>query len=185
MSDFWWSVVDTVQAVADGLLFGTTYALIGIGFTMIFGVMHKINLAYGAVSIGGAYTSLLIFQVVPAPPVLVYFIAAMATGVIGYLVYLCCFRFIPVTSPLAALMASVGGLLFIDEVVVHATDGMPQAYPAMFDDVMFFFGPDDAFGLRGDLIFVFGIGLISMVVLMYVLYRTHDDLIDQQVPWRR
>ena len=38
--------IDLAQSIIDGLLFGTTYALIGIGFTLIFGVMKKLNLAY-------------------------------------------------------------------------------------------------------------------------------------------
>ena len=39
-------LLDLSQSVIDGVLFGTTYSLIGIGFTLIFGVMHKINLSY-------------------------------------------------------------------------------------------------------------------------------------------
>ena len=50
-------LIDTIQSIADGVLFGTTYALLGIGFTLIFGVMHKINLSYAAASIGAAYAS--------------------------------------------------------------------------------------------------------------------------------
>ena len=53
-------LIDAVQSAADGILFGATYALLGIGFTLIFGVMHKINLSYAAASIGAAYASLLI-----------------------------------------------------------------------------------------------------------------------------
>ena len=31
------AIIDTVQSIADGVLFGTTYAMLGIGFTLIFG----------------------------------------------------------------------------------------------------------------------------------------------------
>jgi branched-chain amino acid transport system permease protein len=58
-------IIDGVQSIADGVLFGATYALLGIGFTLIFGVMHKINLAFAAASVGAAYASLLGFS--PAP----------------------------------------------------------------------------------------------------------------------
>ena len=60
-------LIDAIQSVADGVLFGATYALLGIGFTLVFGVMHKINLSYAAASIGAAYASLLILAVVKAP----------------------------------------------------------------------------------------------------------------------
>ena len=55
-------MLDFLQAVSDGVLFGATYALIGIGFTLVFGVMHKLNLAYAAASIGAAYRGLLILK---------------------------------------------------------------------------------------------------------------------------
>ena len=57
-------MLDLLQAVLDGLLFGTTYALIGIGFTLVFGVMHKLNMSYAAASVGGAYCGLLIMGLV-------------------------------------------------------------------------------------------------------------------------
>jgi len=44
-----------VQALFDGVLFGATYALIGIGFTLVFGVMRLINFAYGELITAGAY----------------------------------------------------------------------------------------------------------------------------------
>src|SRR5262245_39527662 len=104
-------LIDAVQSVADGVLFGATYALLGIGFTLVFGVMHKINLAYAAASIGAAYASLLLLAVVKAAAPLVFFVAAISGGAIGTLVYLVGFRFIPLANPLATLMSTVGLLL--------------------------------------------------------------------------
>ena len=161
--------LDFFQSITDGLLFGSIYALIGIGFTLIFGVMHKINLAYGAASIAGAYASIAVAAYVPLPALVTFLIAAIASGGIAFLIYLANFRFIPLASPLATLMATVGMLILIDEIVVHATDGMPQPYPALFADIYIEWGD---FGLRGDLIFIFILSLIAMVVLMFMLYRT-------------
>jgi len=161
--------LDFFQSITDGVLFGSIYALIGIGFTLIFGVMHKINLAYGAASIAGAYVSIAVAAYVPLPALVTFLIAAIASGAIAFLIYLANFRFIPLASPLATLMATVGMLILIDEIVVHATDGMPQPYPALFADIYIEWGD---FGLRGDLIFIFVLSLIAMVVLMFMLYRT-------------
>ena len=161
--------LDFFQSITDGLLFGSIYALIGIGFTLIFGVMHKINLAYGAASIAGAYVSIAVAAYVPLPALVTFIIAAIGSGAIAFLIYLANFRFIPLASPLATLMATVGMLILIDEIVVHATDGMPQPYPALFADIYIEWGD---FGLRGDLIFIFVLSLIAMVVLMFMLYRT-------------
>jgi branched-chain amino acid transport system permease protein len=172
-------LLDFLQAVSDGLLFGATYALIGIGFTLVFGVMHKLNLAYAAASVGAAYAGLIILQVSAGAPAWIVFLCAfLAGGVIGWLVYLTCFHFIPLSNPLAPLMATVGMLLLIDEIVVHATAGMPQNYPAMFDDVMLRMGE---FTLRGDLLLVAAISVLCMIGLLALLYRTRLGLATRAV----
>lgn len=171
-------LIDAIQSVADGVLFGATYALLGIGFTLIFGVMHKINLSFAAASIGAAYASLLILTAFKAPAVVVFVMAAVAGGVIGALVYLVAFKFIPLANPLATLMSTVGLLLFIDEIVVHTTDGIPLNYPALFADVIIRAGP---FNIRGDLVFVFLLGCVCMVLLLLLLYRTKLGLATRAV----
>ena len=168
--------LDLTQSWIDGVMFGTTYALIGIGFTLIFGVMHKINLAYAAASIGAAYLSLLVIELVPTP--LVYLFSAFAGGLLGALIYFVCFRFIPIKSPLATLMSTVGMLLVIEELMSHLTQGMPQNYPAMLRDIGLEIG--DLY-IRGDLMFVFALGAIAMVLLNLLLKRTRLGLATRAV----
>jgi branched-subunit amino acid ABC-type transport system permease component len=172
-------MLDFLQAVSDGVLFGATYALIGIGFTLVFGVMHKLNLSYAAASVGGAYAGLLILKLAAGAPAWVVFLCAfLAGGALGWVVYVACFHFIPLSNPLAPLMSTVGMLLLIDEVIVHLTAGMPQAYPAMFDDVMLHAGE---FTLRGDLLLVAGVSIACMAVLLALLYRTRLGLATRAV----
>ena len=178
MGDFWFEVVDITQIVGDGLLFGATYALIGIGFSLIFGAMGKLNMTYAAASLAGAYVGLAAFTFLDAPALMVFLVSALASGLIGLVVYVACFRFIPINNHLAALMASVGALFFVDEIIIHATDGSPLTFPAMFDDVMFFLGP---YGVRGDLLFVFAVCIVSTVGLLYVLYRSRLGLATRAV----
>ncbi len=172
-------MLDLVQAILDGVMFGATYALIGIGFTLVFGVMHKINMAYAAASVGGAYCGLLVLAAFKAAPAWAVFLGAFAAGgIVGYLVYLTCFHFIPLASPLATLMSTVGMLLLIDEIIVHTTDGMPQNYPAMFDDVMLQAGE---LTIRGDLALIFAVGVVCMAGLLLLLYRTRLGLATRAV----
>jgi branched-chain amino acid transport system permease protein len=172
------SALELAQAVFDGLLFGATYAVIGIGFTLIFGVMHKINMAYAAASLAGAYAALLILLFVQAPALVVFLLAGVAGGVIGLVIYVCCFRFMPLAAPLAPLMATIGMLMLIDEIIVHATEGMPLPYPALFDNVMLQLGE---FTLRGDLLLVFGVSIACMALMLLLLYRTRLGLATRAV----
>ncbi len=178
MSDFLLEFVEVTQTIGDGLFFGTTYALIGIGFSLIFGAMRKLNMTYAAAALAGAYVGLAAFTFVNAPAPVVFLISALASGLIGGAVYITCFRFIPIHNHLAALMASIGALFFIDEIVIHTTDGSPLTFPAMFEYVMFELGP---YGIRGDLLFVLAVNIVSTIGLLYVLYRTRLGLATRAV----
>ena len=152
MEDFWFEVIEVLQSAFDGILFGSTYALIGIGFSLIFGVMRKVNMAFGAAAIAGTYVSLVAFKMLEAPllkayagylpaGLIVFLVSVAAAGAIGYAVYLTCFYFIDPQDELGSLIATVGMLLFIDEVIVHATNGLPFPYPVLFIDFMVDIGP--------------------------------------------
>ncbi len=169
MEDFLYEAVEIIQTIWDGILFGSTYALIGIGFTLIFGAMGKLNMAYAGAAIAGAYVGLAVSLFFDATIIFVFAVSAVISTLLGYIVYQTCFRFIPTHNHLAALMASVGGLFFIDELIVLATLGSPMNFPGLFEDAYFEIGP---FGIRGDLLFVFLIGIVSTLLLLYVLFKT-------------
>lgn len=161
--------IDLAQATLDGLLFGSVYAVIGVGFTLIFGVLHRLNLACAAASIAGAYVGSAALQLFAAPALVVFAVSVLAAGVFGYAVYLACFRFIPGNDPRVALVTTIGMLLFIDALIDRSTGEVPQPYPALFGEVWIEVG---AFDFRGELLFVFVVGVACVAVLAAILYRT-------------
>lgn len=176
--------IDIVQALIDGVLYGSTYALIGLGFTLIFGAMEKLNMAYAASSIGGAYVGLGVSVLLSLPLYAIFLIGPIGGGLLSVLVYICCFRYLPSNNHLAALMASIGGLFFIDEIISHETDGSPLDFPELgiFSEAYFEIEFSDMFlGFRGDLIFVMFASFLAMLMLMYLLYRTRLGLATRAV----
>ena len=170
---------DFLQAVLDGILFGTTYSLIGIGFTLVFGVMHKINMSYASASIGAAYVGLLAGGLIPGSgPWVVFAVSLLAGGLFGYLVYLICFHLIPLRNENATLMSTVGMLLLIDELITHFTTGSPQNYPSVVDMENLRLGE---MSLRPDLLVVFIVSLISTVAMLALLYKTRLGLATRAV----
>ena len=161
--------IDFIQSAVDGVLFGSTYALIGLGFTLIFGAMQKLNMAYAAASIGGAYTGLAGITILGLPALWAFVIGPVASGMLGLLVYVACFQYMPRGNHLAPLMASIGALFFIDEVGIHATAGSPLSFPAVLPQAYFLLGD---FGIRGDLLFAMFISFVLMAAILFLLYRT-------------
>jgi len=69
-----------------GLTLGTQYALISIGFTLIFSIMGVVNFAHGGFYVLGGYIAYSLSHAVGVPYFLAVVLAALATGVVGYLV---------------------------------------------------------------------------------------------------
>lgn len=69
-----------------GISLATQYALVSIGFTLIFGIMGVVNFAHGAFYVLGGYIAFTLFHSLGAPFVLAIIVAAFLTAVAGYLV---------------------------------------------------------------------------------------------------
>ncbi|HBK80027.1 MAG TPA: branched-chain amino acid ABC transporter permease [Nitrospinae bacterium] len=74
------------QAVVSGLLIGAVYAFLALGLTLIFGVMHVINIAHGEMLMLGAYTSFWMFTLFGMNPLLAIVVSAPAMFVLGTLI---------------------------------------------------------------------------------------------------
>ena len=57
-----------LQTIADGLVLGGIYALSAAGFSLIFGVLHVINLSHGVIVLIGAYAALIISTTLHVDP---------------------------------------------------------------------------------------------------------------------
>jgi branched-chain amino acid transport system permease protein len=162
-------VLDYLQMAVDGALFGTTYALVGIGFTLVFGVMRRINMSYAAASLTAAYAGLTASWFAPEAALLVLAVSTVVGGAIGLVIYIICFRFIPQHNELATLLASIGALLTFEELLVHATQGMPTAYPSIIEGRPWRLG---LLSVRPDLVAVFLICCLATAAFLFILYRT-------------
>jgi len=50
-------ILDLIQNSFDGLAMGAAYALLAVGFTLVFGVLRRVNLAYGPAIMFGCYAA--------------------------------------------------------------------------------------------------------------------------------
>ena len=164
-------------SLLDGFLFGFGYAMIGISFTLIFGVMQKFNLAQGPTALAGAYLGLALYRLSDqmAPSYLLFAIAVIGAGAIGWLVYQLCFRFLPKEYELAPLMSSMGMLILIEEIISHLTDAQPLEFPNPLLYGAFEFG-DGEFILRHDYLLLAAMALAVVGMLYYLIFRTRLGL---------
>jgi len=75
-----------LQAVINGLLFGAVYATIGIGFSLVWGVMNIINVAHGSFIMIGAYLSYTLYVTTGIDPFLSIPVVMAALFIIAYVI---------------------------------------------------------------------------------------------------
>jgi len=160
---------DATEQLLNGVMYGFLYALIGGGFTLIFGVMRRFNMAYGSTIMAAAYVSLVPLYLFKGPFWLMVLVGIAAAILIGLLVEFCCFRFIRKGHELAPLMATIGMLIVIDEAIVHATDAVGLKYPSPFGDISFAVG---RFLVRPDYVAVMVAGTLCFALLFLLIHKT-------------
>ena len=109
------------QQIVNGLILGSMYAMVAIGFSMIYGIIRLINFAHGDVVMIGAFLTLGLLQAVGAPLPLVALVVLAAGAVIGILIEKAAFRPMrgapQVTGFIASLAVSIMlqnlGILFL------------------------------------------------------------------------
>ena len=75
--------MDFAQQLINGIQLGSIYALIAIGYTMVYGIAKMINFAHGDIIMVGSYIALMIFQNTGLPVWGVIAASALATALLG------------------------------------------------------------------------------------------------------
>jgi branched-chain amino acid transport system permease protein len=162
-------LLDATEQLINGLLYGCFYALIGGGFTLLFGVLRRFNLAYGSTIMAGAYAGLIPVYLFDAPVLVLFVMTIVVSVLVGLLVEVCCFRFLRKGHELAPLMTTIGMLIVIDETIVYLTDAVGLKYPAPFGDESLALGP---FLIRPDYLAILVVSLASFSAIFYLLHQT-------------
>jgi branched-chain amino acid transport system permease protein len=164
---------DATEQFLNGVMYGFLYALIGGGFTILFGVMRRFNMAYGSTIMAAAYVGLVPLYLFRAPVWLMVLTGMAAAILIGLLVEFCCFRFIRKGHELAPLMTTIGMLIVINEAIIHATDAVGLKYPSPFGDESLELG---RFLVRPDYLAVLVAGVICFGLIFLLIYKTRFGL---------
>ena len=73
--------------IINGFMFGAIYALVALGLTLIYGVLHIINFAHGAMLMLALYSAYFLFKVLNIDPYVAILIVTPASFIFGYVIY--------------------------------------------------------------------------------------------------
>lgn len=178
--------MDTIiQQMVNGVTLGGMYALIALGYTLVYGILLMINFAHSEMFMAGAYAGLftLLFltgeTVGPAADfftgstfgltvlfVLVFAVAAIATGLLGMLIERVAYRPLRNAPRLAPLISAVGVSIFLQNAALLWIDSKAIPFPSIFPTQTY------AYGINSLKIFIVATSIILLIVLDTFVSKT-------------
>ena len=102
-----------LQYLINGLSIGSIYAIIALGYTMVYGIAKMLNFAHGDVIMVGAYISYCVMIYLEMPPIAAILAAVVVCTVLGVLIEALAYRPLRGTSSLAVLITAIGVSYFL------------------------------------------------------------------------
>ena len=138
------------QQIINGLTIGMIYALIALGYTMVYGIVQLINFAHGEIFMVGAYLGLLIYfllqlllqgsapALVILPPV--FLLSMLGTALLGLAIERFAYRPLRKASRLAPLITAIGVSFVLQNTVMLITGPSDKVFPYLVNVVKFSIG---------------------------------------------
>ena len=168
-----------IQQIINGLVLGSMYALVALGYTMVYGIIGLINFAHGDVLMVGALTSwTVITQVRESSPdmpgwallLLAVLISMFICAVLNFTIEKLAYRPLRNSPRLAPLITAIGMSILLQTLAMIIWKPNPKAYPTVM--------PQEPFQLGGAVISVTQVTILAttavvLSILMYVVNRTN------------
>lgn len=158
-----------IQQLINGISLGSVYALIALGYTMVYGIIKLINFAHGDIYMVGAYIGFFAITVAKMSIFPALLVSMIVTGLLGMLVERLAYKPLRHAPRISVLISAIGVSLFLEYVSMYFVSPTPRTFPTVFDDISFHVG---GFVINGQQILIFVITFILMAILTYIVQKT-------------
>ena len=134
-------MVEFIQIVVNGIFTGGVYAIIGIGLSLIFGVMRIVNFAHGVFLVVGMFTTLFFFERLHVDPFLVIPLVVLVGGLLGVIVERSLLEPIARAPEHASILMTVGIGLVLSNVLLFTFGDAPQIINTRYSTSTWHLGP--------------------------------------------
>jgi len=163
-----------IQQLANGLALGLVYALVAVGFSLVFGILRLINFSHGAVYAFGAHMAFF-FVGLHFDPVTSIIIAMIISALLGALIDKVALA--PLRKkrsvPIAALVTTLGISIIIQNLLVVRFGSQRKPFPDFFNLGVFSLG---GIQLNSRQFVIFGVCLVLLLFLLLIVQRTKIGL---------
>ena len=158
-----------LQQLVNGLILGSVYALLALGYTMVYGIIKLINFAHGDIYMMGAFMGYFLINSLHLNFFLALILAMVETAALGVLVEFLAYRPLRNSTRIAALITAIGVSFFLEYVMVYFVGANTRSFPQVIETVRYNFGPISLTNIQ---LMILVISLILMVLLQVIVQKT-------------
>ena len=161
--------MEWIQQFVNGVSLGSIYALIALGYTMVYGIIKLINFAHGDVFMLGAFIGFYTIVRWDIHFIVALILSMILCAIIGVLIERVAYRRLRNATRIAALITAIGVSLFIEYTVIYFRGSQPEAYPNVIETKYF-----HLFGVQIDSksVYVLVIAISLMLLLQFIVHKT-------------
>jgi len=163
-------VQEFTQQMINGLSLGAIYALIALGYTMVYGIIKLINFAHGDIMMVGAYVGFFSLSVLGSNILTAMLFAMLACAIIGVVIEKIAYKPLRNSTRIAALITAIGVSLFLEYATLFALGPAQRVFPETAFQVTnyHFMG----IMVSNKDLFVFISAVVLMIILQYIIKMT-------------
>ena len=158
-----------LQQLINGLSLGSIYALVALGYTMVYGIIKLINFAHGDVYMIGAYTAFFVTTYMGMSFLPALLVCMIVCGILGVLIERIAYRPLRNAPRITALITAIGVSYVIEYTTQFFMGTTTRTYPAMLPNASWQLGPVRISYLQ---MVIFSVTIVLMILLTLVIQKT-------------
>ncbi|MFT3876359.1 MAG: branched-chain amino acid ABC transporter permease [Propioniciclava sp.] len=159
------------QQLINGLSLGSIYALIALGYTMVYGIIQLINFAHGEVYMVGAYVGYSCMTFLRLGFFESLLIAMVACGMLGVVIERVAYKPLRNSTRIAALITAIGVSLLLQYVMMAFVGADVRTYPALPGYLTASFNVGGVV-ISAQSLLIIGTSVVLMIALQFIVHRT-------------
>ena len=124
-------MVKLIQTLISGLSLGSIYALIALGYTMVYGIAKMLNFAHGDIIMVGAYAVITTVLTANFPPLVGILVGILVCVVLGVTIEFLAYRPLRQAPPLSVLITAIGVSYFLQNLALLIFGSEQKAFPTI------------------------------------------------------
>lgn len=158
-----------LQQIVNGISLGSIYALVALGYTMVYGIIKLINFAHGDVYMVGAYVGFAVTTYTGVGFIPALIIAMASCAILGMSIEKVAYKPLRNSTRIAVLITAIGVSLLLEYLMMYFVGAQVKSYPKLLSGRVFTIGN---IVIKTQQIYIVITALILMVILQYVVNKT-------------